>query len=142
MGGQDLAGLKFGDRDGGLVGDGEDFLAAVGGADAEVVHAAGVADADLAAGVDMVITQPVVAVRGGCGASFGQGPVGLAGSGTLQCPVRAVLVVVLAEGIQLALQVWQGGGGRLLGQPAFLGLEEPLDAPMLSRGFAVGWRAG
>jgi hypothetical protein len=31
---------------------------------------------------------------------------------------------VLAEGVELALQVRHGGGGRLAGQPAFLGLVE------------------
>src|SRR5690348_15977966 len=56
VGGQDFPGSQFDDGDAGLVGDGEDFCAAVGGADAEVVHAAGVADADLAGGVDVVIT--------------------------------------------------------------------------------------
>jgi hypothetical protein len=47
VGGQDLSGAQFDDGDTGRVGDREDFFAAVGGADAEVVLAAGVADADL-----------------------------------------------------------------------------------------------
>jgi hypothetical protein len=38
-----------------------------------------------------------------------------------------VFVVVLAEGVELALQAVQGGSGRLPGQPAFLGLVESLD---------------
>ena len=62
----------FDDGDAGSVGDSEDFLAAVGDADAEVVHAAGPADADLAAGVDVVMAQPVVRGRGGGGSGFGQ----------------------------------------------------------------------
>jgi hypothetical protein len=127
VGGQDFAGSQFDDGDAGLVGDREDFLAAVGGADTQVVHAAGPADADLAAGVDVVITQPVVAPGGGCRASLGQGPVGLARGSALQGPVGAVFVVVLAEGVELALQAVKGGGGRLPGQPAFLGLVESLD---------------
>ena len=106
---------------------GEDFLAAVSDADAQVVHAAGAADADLAAGVDVVVAQPVVAVRGGGGPGFGPGPVGLARGGALHCPAGAVLVVVLAEGVELGLEAGQGGGGRLRGQPAFLGLVEPFD---------------
>jgi hypothetical protein len=36
---------------------------------------------------------------------------------------------MLAEGVELALQVAQGGSGRLLGQPALLGLVESLDCP-------------
>jgi hypothetical protein len=34
---------------------------------------------------------------------------------------------VLAEDVELVLQVRQGGGGRLPGQPAFLGLVESFD---------------
>jgi hypothetical protein len=33
---------------------------------------------------------------------------------------------VLAEGVELGLESGQGGGGRLLGEPAFLGLVESL----------------
>jgi hypothetical protein len=76
---------------------------------------------------DMVVAQPADAAGRPGGRGFGQGPVGLAGSGALHCPVRAVLVVVLAEGVELVLQAGQGGGGRLPVQPAFLGLVEPLD---------------
>jgi hypothetical protein len=46
-GGQDFSGSQFDDGDAGHVGDRKDFLAAVGGADAQVVHAAGPADAYL-----------------------------------------------------------------------------------------------
>jgi hypothetical protein len=77
--GQDVAGPQFDDGDAGGVGEGEDFPAAVSGADAEVVHPAGVADADLAAVVDVVVAQPVVAAGGGGGSSFGQSPGGVAG---------------------------------------------------------------
>jgi hypothetical protein len=51
VGGQDLFGSAPDD------GDGEGFLAAVGGADAEVAHPGGVADADLAARVDVVVRR-------------------------------------------------------------------------------------
>jgi hypothetical protein len=82
----------------------------VGDADAEVVHAAGPPDAGLAAGIDVVVAQPVVGGRGGGGSGFGPGPVGLAGDRALYCPAGAVLVVVLAEGAGLALQVRPDGG--------------------------------
>jgi hypothetical protein len=75
--GQNFPGPQFDDGDAGRVGDSEDFLAAVGGADAQVVHPAGPADAHLA-GIDVVIAQPVVAVRGRGGSGFGPCPVGLA----------------------------------------------------------------
>jgi hypothetical protein len=50
-----------------VVGESQDLPAVVGGADAEVVHAAGMADADLAAGVDVVVAQPVVTAGGAVG---------------------------------------------------------------------------
>jgi hypothetical protein len=78
-GGQDFSGSQFDDGDVGHVGDREDFLAAVGGADAQMVHAAGPADAYLAACINVVVAQPVVAVRGAGGPGLGQGPVGVAG---------------------------------------------------------------
>jgi hypothetical protein len=36
--------------------------------------------------------------------------------------------------VELGLQVGQGRGGWLFGEPAFEGLVEPFDAPMLSSG--------
>ena len=45
-----------------LVGEREDAFAGVGGADAEVVHAAGAAQAHLAFGVEPVVAQAVMAV--------------------------------------------------------------------------------
>ena len=70
MGGEDFACDEVDDGDGLVVGDGQDALSAVGVADSEVVHAAGVADADFAPGVDAVVAQSVVA--GGGGGGIGQ----------------------------------------------------------------------
>ena len=78
MDGQDFSGPQFDDGDAGGVGEGEDFPAVVSGANAQVVHAAGVADADLAALVDVVVTQPVVAAGAGGGRGLRQGAVGVA----------------------------------------------------------------
>ena len=123
MDGQDFPGPQLGD--GGRVGDGEDFSSCEGDADAEVVHAVGSADADLAAGVDVVVAEPVVAGRSAAGPGLRPGPVvGLAGGGALHCPVRPVLVVVPAEGAGLVLQPGQGGSGRLRAGPLFPGLVE------------------
>src|SRR6202012_6104871 len=126
-GGQDFPGLQLDDGDGSRVGEGENFPAAVGDADAEVVPPPGVANADASAGFDVVVAQPVEAPRSGGGPGFRPGPVGLARGGTLHCPAGAALVVKLAEGIELGLQASQGGSGRLRGEPAFLGLVEPFD---------------
>ena len=53
--------VEFGDGDVVVVGEREDAFAGVGGADAEVVHAAGAAEAHLAFGVEPVVAQAVVA---------------------------------------------------------------------------------
>src|SRR6185312_15957766 len=63
---EDLAGGEVDDGDGGVVGDQDAVFAAVGGADAEVVHAGGAAEADFSVGVDVVVTDPVVAGVGTC----------------------------------------------------------------------------
>ncbi len=57
---EDFAGVEVDDGDGGFVGDGEDAFAGVASSDAEVVHAAGAADADVSVGVDAVVAEPVV----------------------------------------------------------------------------------
>ena len=81
-----------------VVGEREDAFAGVGGADAEVVHAAGAAEAHLAFGVEPVVAQAVVAwavpVAGWGG--FGGGAVGVAwgvggqarGAGAARCSAR------------------------------------------------------
>jgi hypothetical protein len=126
VGGQDFAGSQFDDGDAGLVGDREDFLAAVGGADAEVVHAAGAAEGHLAFGVEPVVAQAVVAlgVAVGGGDGFGGGSVGVAGSAPAQGAVGAVLVVVLAEGVEVALQLGDVRGWWSGSEPALQGLVE------------------
>ncbi|GAA2054148.1 hypothetical protein GCM10009820_13080 [Leifsonia soli] len=68
------------DGDGVVVGEGEDAGAAVLVADAEVVHAAGSAEADFAVGADEVVADAVVAGGAGLGGkSFRGGAVGLSG---------------------------------------------------------------
>jgi hypothetical protein len=57
---EDLAGGEVGDGDLVLVGEREDACAGVFGADAEVVHAAGAAEAHLAFGVEPVVAQAVM----------------------------------------------------------------------------------
>ena len=75
---EDFAGGAVGDGDGGRADEDEDWLSAVGVADAEVVHAAGSAEADLASGVDVVQADPVVVVVvGGGGGRFWGGLVGV-----------------------------------------------------------------
>jgi hypothetical protein len=105
VGGEDLAGVEFGHGDVGVVGEREDAFACVGGADSEVVHPAGAAEARLAFGVEPVVAQPVVplGVAVGRWGGFGGGSVGVAWGSSVQRAVWALLVVVLAELIELVL---------------------------------------
>lgn len=52
--------VRFYDGDVGVVAEGQDAFACVRGADAEVVHLCGAAEAHLAFGVEAVVAQPVV----------------------------------------------------------------------------------
>ena len=97
-----------------VVGEREDAFAGVRGADAEVVHPAGAADAHLAFGVEPVVAQPVVAV--GVAVGRWERLWGWRGRRRLGCCGAArggaLLVVVLAELVELALQL--RGAARLL----------------------------
>jgi hypothetical protein len=76
----------------------------VRGANAEVVHAAGVADGRAAFGVEPVVAGAVV-LLGACtgGSGFGCGAVGIARCSAVQGAVRAALVVMRLELVELAL---------------------------------------
>ena len=126
---EDLAGVEVGDGDVVVVGECEDAFAGVRGADAEVVHAAGAAQAHLAVGVEAVVAQPVVAggVPVGGREGFGGRAVGLSGVLAVKRAVGAMVVVVFAEPVELALQVGAGRGRRVGGEPALQGLVEAFD---------------
>jgi hypothetical protein len=85
---EDFAGVLV-DHGGGVgVDEDGDCLACVGGADAEVVHAAGAAEADLAEAVDVVVADSVVRIV--CVAGWGGldgGGVGLRWGGAVEGPV-------------------------------------------------------
>jgi len=126
--GQDFARVEGHDGDLLLLDDGQDAATAMGGPDAEVMEAAGPAQGHRAGLVDEVGAQPEVARRaapGGMG--LRRGPVGLARGATADGPVRSLLVVGEAEGIELGLQLRQGPRWRLLPEPALQGLLEALD---------------
>ncbi|MDQ6920234.1 MAG: hypothetical protein M3170_01370 [Candidatus Dormibacteraeota bacterium] len=85
-----------------------DLAVAVGGADGDVAQLAEVAQGDLAGGVDAVPANPVVGWslrlnRPGLEAGVEDDERGLPAEGT----VRSVVVVVLAKGVELELQVSQ-----------------------------------
>ncbi|HJS97096.1 MAG TPA: hypothetical protein VJ741_22705 [Solirubrobacteraceae bacterium] len=111
-----------------LVGEREDAFAGVGGADAEVVHAAGAAEGHAAFGVESVVAQAVVAwwvaVAGWGG--LRSRAVGLPGRCSLKGAVWAVFVVVLAELIELLLELDDRSCGWPGREPALQGLVEAL----------------
>jgi len=92
---EDFAGVEVDDGDGGVIDEGQDTLASVLGADAEVVHFAGVAEGHFAAGIDVVVADAVV-LAGGCrGLGFGVGVVRVVWGVTV---IRAVRALGTAEG--------------------------------------------
>src|SRR5262245_40449007 len=136
--GEDFAGGEVGDRDAGVVGEGEDAFAGVGGAAGEVVHAAGAPQGHAAVLVEAVVAQAVVAWGvsvGGWGGFRGRS-VSVARGAAAQRSVRALFVVVLAELVELALQLGKGAGGRPGAEPALQSLVEALD---LALGLGVAW---
>ena len=113
-----------------------------GPADADVVESAGVADGELAVGVhpvpaDAEVLADLDALSGGDGVGSG-GPGGDGGL-PVDAAVGPVVVVVVGEGVQLGLQVSQGGGRLLMDEPVLLGLVEAFDAPMFVK--PLLWRA-
>jgi len=115
------ADLQVGAENGDL-GAGEDA------AEADVVQSAVVPQGDASGGVDGVGANPVVGVdEWPVGDGFGAGSEGFGGGVSLQCPVRALGVVVAGEAVQLGLEGFDRGGGFLFGEPFLLGLVEPFD---------------
>jgi hypothetical protein len=96
------------------------------GAESDVVQSAVVPHRDGAAGVDPIVSDPVVGGddRPG-GDGFGSGRERLGGGAPAQRPVRPDRVVVAGEPIQLTLQRDHRGSPRLGGEPLLLGLVEP-----------------
>lgn len=130
---EEFAGGGVDDADVSVLDEDEDAGSGVGSADADRVEPSGVAEGDLAGGVDAVGSDPVVAVGGAvAGAGFGSGGVGgRRGRPGGQGPVWAVLVVECDERVEQPLQLGEAGGlVGLRGEPVLEGLLEAFDAPM------------
>jgi hypothetical protein len=99
------------------------------GAGVEVVHPAGAAKGHLASDVEPVVAQAVVA--GGVAVArrerFRGCAVSVARGRAPERPVRAPLVVVRAELVELALQLAERSRGRSRSQPALQRLVKALD---------------
>ena len=99
-------------------------------ADTDVVQAAVVAQGEFAVAVDAVFADAEVfadvdALAGGDGAGAG-GP-GAGGGAAVDAAVWALLVVVVAELVELGLQGGEGGRGVLAGEPVLQRLMQPFD---------------
>src|SRR6266542_5481365 len=128
VGREDLAGVEGDDRDLPLVDDGEDAPAGLGRADLEVVEAAAPPQGHGPEAVGDVVAEPEVAPRAGARwQRLRRRPVRLARRPAADRPVGPLLVVDLAEGVELGLQRAEVGRGRLPPQPALEGLVEALD---------------
>ena len=88
----------------------------MGGADAEVVRAAGAAEADLAEAVDVVVTDSIVRIAAlSRWSGLDGGGIGVGRGVAVQRTVGPDLVVDAGEGVELGLQLDTGGGGWLGG---------------------------
>ena len=124
---EDLTGGEVDDGDLALIDDGQDPTTGMGRADLEMVHAAGSAQADGTLLVGDVIAQAEVAPATWPGGQrLGCRAVGLAGRATADGPVGSLLVVGVAEGIELGLELREGPCGGLLPEPALQRLVEEL----------------
>jgi hypothetical protein len=109
-------------------------------ADADVVQAAVAAQGEFAVAVDDVLADSVVSWREGAGAGFRAALVGGVRGDPAEGSVRSMLVVGLAEPVELGLQGGEVAGSGLLSEPAFERFLEAFDAPMLSScGGKFGW---
>jgi hypothetical protein len=113
MAAEDLARGEIGHQDLVIVGEREVTLAGVFGADAEVMHPACSAQAHLAGVVEPVVAQPVVAWRVSVAGwqRLRCGPVGVAWCASVKRAVRALVVVVRSQLVELALQLRDAARG-------------------------------
>ena len=136
VGRDDFTGVEVDDADAGFVEERDDAFAAVFGADPEVVHPSGSAQADFAAVADAVVSDSEVAGSGAGGERFRARSIGVARGPFVVGAVRAVLVVVVAEAVKLRLQLDDCGRGGLRGEESFQGLVEAFDFAL---GLRVSW---
>jgi len=97
--------------------DEDDGGAGEGSADADVVHAAGSAEADGAGGVDVVVADSVMGAVGWVGPGFGEEVVDNSGCPAVDASVRPVVVVDGSEGVtevQEFVEVGRVGPGARL----------------------------
>ena len=108
----------------------------VAAADAVVVEFAVVAQGDFAAGVDVVVADTVLGAGFGGGCGFGELGVDVCGYCACDAAVGSVVVVGVGEVVELVLELVDGVGAVLGGEPFLEGLLESFD-------FAAGcWVVG
>ena len=124
-----------------IVGDEQpDRFVRVGSADRDVPELAVVAQGDRPTGVDAVRSDREVNRRRHLGRSrFDPRGERDQRRASTERPVRPVLVVVGAVGVELQLQVAERRWRNLLGQVLLEGLVEPLDRPQVWGWYGVEW---
>jgi hypothetical protein len=127
--GEDLARVEGDDRDVDLVDDREDARSGMGGPGVEMVQAAGPAQGQRTLAVGAVVAEPEVAAAGpgAGGLRPGDRRIRLGEGDPAGRPMRAVLVVVGTEGVELGLEPGARARGRLTPERALQGLLEALD---------------
>ena len=135
MGREHLAGLERDDGDFPFVDDREHAATPVGRPDPEVMETAGPAQGHGTGLVHGVVAEAQVAPGARTGRhGLGRRPVDLTRRPAPDASVRSLLVVGLAEGIELGLQLDERPRGRLLAEPA---LEGPMEAFDLALGLGM-----
>ena len=83
----------------------------MGGADADLVEVAVVAEGDFAVVVDAVVSDPVLDGGVGGGPNFGEPGVGGGGGDAAERAVRASVVVFVGKLVEEPLETVEGDGG-------------------------------
>ena len=124
------------DSDVEVVDDHEYWGVGVAAADADVVEFAVVSQGDFAAGVDVVVADAVLGAGCGGGCGFGELGVDVCGHCACDAAVGSVVVVGVGEVVELVLELVDGVGAGLGGEPFFEGLLESFD---FAAGGGVVW---
>jgi hypothetical protein len=134
MSAEDLAGLEIAHEHLVVIGEREHTSTSVFGAGPEVMHPSGAAETHAPLLVEAVIPQPVMPLGPRTGRQRLRSRLVCASRGiAVERAVRAPLVVIRAEVIELALQLLQRVRSRSGSEPPLLRLMEPLDLPLRLR---------
>ena len=118
------------DADAAVVYEDADWCAVEASAESDVVEFSAVTQGDCSVAVDDVVSDSPVAADGAVGSDFGGCVVTLVGCFPSEGSVWSLTVVVVAEGVDLGLELLEGVDGGLFGEPFFEGLLEAFNFPL------------